>query len=280
MPDTTRNTIRVFPRRTSFTPTDDMAFVGDPQLFLPPAKQVLVSCVFTWDLPEANRLQAAWAKHYRRVLIGGPAFDDPGKTFVPGQFVRPGVVFTSRGCPNRCPFCFVPTREGPLRLLPVTEGNMIADNNFLACPSAHQESVFDMLKRQTRVSFRGGLEAARFKPWHVDAMGELSLEDMWFAADRDNAATWREIERVAKLLTPFNGFHRRKKRCYVLVGYGDETPEQAEIRLKRVWDLGFLPFAQFYRGPGEQEKTREWSQMVRTWSRPAAMMAIHKAVNA
>jgi len=52
--------IRVFPRRTKWTPADDLAFVGDPPLpgFRPadPQTPVRVSVAFTWDLDEANRL--------------------------------------------------------------------------------------------------------------------------------------------------------------------------------------------------------------------------------
>lgn len=40
--------IRVFPRRTKWTPTDSYAFVGDPPMMRPEADEVHVSCVFTW----------------------------------------------------------------------------------------------------------------------------------------------------------------------------------------------------------------------------------------
>jgi len=106
--------IRVFPRRTKWTPTDDLAFVGDPPLWEVPDLQVSVSVTFTWDLPEAARLQRAWkAKmmHQRsRVSIayGGPALGDPGGEFVPGRFVKEGVTVTSRGCSKNCPWCLVP----------------------------------------------------------------------------------------------------------------------------------------------------------------------------
>ena len=64
---------RVFPRRTSATPDDELAFVGDPPLFLPTADEVHVSCTFTWDRPQAQRLARAWANHGYTVRIGGPA---------------------------------------------------------------------------------------------------------------------------------------------------------------------------------------------------------------
>ena len=38
-----------------------------------------------------------------------------GGDFVPGRYLAPGYVITSRGCPNRCWFCSVWRREGALR---------------------------------------------------------------------------------------------------------------------------------------------------------------------
>lgn len=46
---------RVFPRRTNATPTDALAFVGDPpMLALPAVDEVHVSCTFTYDRAEAE----------------------------------------------------------------------------------------------------------------------------------------------------------------------------------------------------------------------------------
>ena len=42
--------LRVFPHRTSYTPTDALAFAGEPLgLLIPPHDEVHISCVFTWD---------------------------------------------------------------------------------------------------------------------------------------------------------------------------------------------------------------------------------------
>ena len=81
--------LRVFPRRTNATPDDDLAFVGDPPLpaFRPEADEVHVSCTFTWDRHEAERLQHAWTLYYPNVKLGGPAYDDPGGEFVLGRYV-------------------------------------------------------------------------------------------------------------------------------------------------------------------------------------------------
>jgi len=57
--------IRVFPRRTSFTPVDELAFVGDPPLERPAADEVHVSCTFTWDRPRAEYLKLACSYAHR-----------------------------------------------------------------------------------------------------------------------------------------------------------------------------------------------------------------------
>jgi hypothetical protein len=59
---------RVFPRRTNATPTDEMAYIGLPDMFTQ-ADEVHVSVAFSWDLPEAERLEKEW-RHIAPVKIG------------------------------------------------------------------------------------------------------------------------------------------------------------------------------------------------------------------
>jgi len=93
--------IRVFPRRTKWTPDDELSFVGDPPLFRPQEDlPVSVSVTFTWDRPEGERLVKAWSELYSDVKIGGPAYGDPGGDFIPGRFIKAGAIITSRGCPR------------------------------------------------------------------------------------------------------------------------------------------------------------------------------------
>src|SRR5665647_2103618 len=142
--------IRVFPRRTAATPTDDRAFVGNPPMFHHDADEVRVSVAFSWDRAEGERLADAWTATGLPVSIGGPAYDAPGEDFVPGRYLRPGYTITSRGCPNRCWFCAVPNREGGLRELAIAEGWNVVDDNLLACSEPHVRAVFAMLGRQAR----------------------------------------------------------------------------------------------------------------------------------
>ena len=150
---------RVFPRRTKATPDDPLAFTGPPPKGgLPDMEEVHVSVAFTYDMEKACQLAEQWMKLGVPVHMGGPAFNMPGGDFVPGMYLKKGYVITSRGCPNRCWFCSVPRREGGrLRELPITEGNIVLDDNLLACSRKHIEAVFDMLGRQKeRPIFTGG----------------------------------------------------------------------------------------------------------------------------
>ena len=263
--------IRVFPRRTSFTPTDDMAFVGEPPLDRPEADEVHVSCVFTWDIPTARRLQLAWAQYYPVVKLGGPAIDGVVDGFVPGRYIREGVTFTSRGCNHRCRHCLVPEREGKFRILSdISPGWIIQDNNVLQGGMEHLRRVIAMLRQQNRaVTFSGGLEAALVTQDVVDLLRTIKVNELYLACD--SPANVSAMQRAATLLTPH--FGRRQLRCYVLIGPNQEA---SLCRLECCWDYGLLPFAQLFQ-PADRliEYSPEWRHLAREWSRPAAMFASH-----
>lgn len=269
--------IRVFPRKTKWTPDDELAFIGDPPLFRPQEDlPVMVSCSFTWDIQEAERLYQAWSQFYSNVQLGGPAFGDPGGDFEPGLFLKQGVTITSRGCPKECPWCFVNGREGGIRELPIHDGWIIQDNNLLACSFDHVTRVFGMLSRQPEpISFHGGLDTDFLTDKHVDLFSSIRFNELWFACDHVGAI--EGLEKAGGLLADL---HRNKKRCYVLVGFNGETIKQAERRLKKVWEFGFLPFAMPYQDEGWQKGnySKDWQKLIRTFSRPAATKAYFRQV--
>jgi len=263
--------IRVFPRRTSMTPTDAMAFVGDPPFWRPAAVEVHVSVAFTWDIPEAERLADAWGQYYPTVKIGGPALNSAAWDFQPRVYLKQGVTITSRGCNRKCPWCFVPGREGRIKLLPIEPGNIIQDNNILQTGHDHMSAVFEMLRQQPRAAvFAGGLDARLIDDWVAEQLSRLRIREVFLAADFDGMLPWLE-KAVAKL----DFLKRRQLRCYVLTGF-EGTLQDNQRRLERVWEMGYMPFAQLYQpADGYVEYDLPWRWLARKWSRPAAMVAAH-----
>jgi len=264
--------LRVFPRRTKATPDDCMAFIGEPPLFRPPADEVHVSVTFTWDCERAFRLRDSWARYYPVVKIGGPALNTGMDTlgFEPGMYLRDGYVITTRGCPNHCPWCFVPKREGELRCLPIRKGYDVLDNNLLAAPEKHIRAVLRMLREQPHPArFSGGLEATRVTDWFVHELSMMRVHRLFLAYDRPE-----DKEPVLEAIGKFKaaGFQRVKLCCYVLVAYQGDTQDAAERRCRTIVEAGATPFAMFFRGPDSPAAIDpDWRAFVREWTRPAAI---------
>lgn len=269
--------IRVFPSRTQWTPSDELAFVGEPPLFRPEDRSipVRVSVTFTWHKLEAERIAKAWASHYDDVQIGGPAYGDAGGEFTPGLFLKTGCTITSRGCVKSCPWCVERTR--PLREIQIKPGWIVQDSNLLACSESHIRAVFDMLREQKRrIYFNGGLDKHFLKDWHRELFDSISIGELWFACDVTSDLPW--LERAARIL---NGIPLRKRRCYTMIGYDNETLADSERRIERVFELGFMPFCQLYRDDeGTKEYPQAWRELRRKWSRPAAYMSKRETVAA
>src|SRR3990170_642278 len=216
--------LRVFPRRTSLTPRDPLAFVGDPPLIRPQADEVHISVAFTWDVEEGKRLAQSWGQYYPMVRLGGPAIGI-SDGFIAGRYVRSGLTFTSRGCDNCCPWCLVPEREGKVwQLDSIAEGWDVGDNNFLQCSLSHRAAVYSMLRRQMRAArFSGGLQASLLTDVVADELRGLRINEIFLAADSEGA-----LKPLAKALGRLAWLPRKKKSRYVLIGFEEESLTRAE----------------------------------------------------
>jgi hypothetical protein len=263
--------IRVFPRRTSYTPIDRLAFIGDPPLIRPPADEVHISVTFTWDIPEGRRLQEAWSVYYPVIKLDGPAFgNNSALPFVSGMYVKYGITFSTRGCNRHCPWCLVPKREG--RLIEIENfapGYIIQDNNLLQASREHIAKVFDMLREQPRAAiFAGGLQADLVDDWFIEQLKTIRVDCLFLAAD-----TRAALKPLKKALDKLSFLDRRKKRVYCMIGVNESVLDARE-RLKAIWDIGGMPFAQLYQPPDQYiQYSQEWKALAREWMRPAAMLA-------
>ncbi|HUV82858.1 MAG TPA: hypothetical protein VMW53_07285 [archaeon] len=262
--------IRVFPRKTNQTPDDRDAYVGDPTLFVK-ADKILVSCTFTWDKPEAERLAKAW-KWIAPVELGGPAYGNVMGEFIPGRFLRKGNTITSRGCPNKCWFCYVWKRcKGKFEELEIKDGWNVQDDNLLACSEKHIRAVFQMLKRQPKKAiFSGGLQAYLLEDWHVELLVDLKPQRIYFAYDTPD--DYESLAHVSKLLIEVHLLPSHNVCCYNLIGFPGDTISKAEKRLTDTLNLGFMPFAMLWRDD-EGKTNQEWKKFQRLWTRPEIIYA-------
>jgi len=264
--------IRVFPNRNSYLPIDDYAFYGLPPLpeLIPEHDEIHVSGTFTWDKKECEWLAYQWeARTSKPVKFGGPAFGTAAEAFKQGMYLRPNIIFTSRGCNNACPWCIVPILEGNLRELPICQGNIIQDNNFLQTNRSHQNKVFDMLRTQRGICFKGGLQSDLINDHFVENITSLRIKELWLACDTDSALPnfKRAVMKLVKA-----GFNREKIKCYALIG---DDMDENEARLREIYHAGAMPFAMLYRD-FEDKRTKysaDWNKFARMWQRPAAIRA-------
>jgi len=261
------------------SPLDHDAYFGQPGLFVSQEyKEIHISVAFTWDIEKAKWLKEQW-EMIAPVKIGGPAIDgEPSNGFIPGKYLKKGITITSRGCPNRCPWCFV--KQELIELNDFPEGNIIQDNNLLACSGSHLAKVFNMLSHQSNINISGGLESRRITDKIVEKLRGLRIYQLWFSYDHDEAEIFlrRAVDELRKY------FRRNQLRCYVLIGFAGDTLGKAEARLRKAWEIGTLPFAMRYRTPKRNWKDsflfnqREWNLLARKWTRPAIIKARMRVV--
>lgn len=266
-----RKILRVFPNKNSYTPDDSLAFIGMPPLVIPEHDEIHISCTFTWDKKYCEELKYQWeVRTQKPVKLGGVAFQNPADDFKQGLYIKSNIIFTTRGCNNNCPWCCVPKIEGKLKELPVYVGNIIQDNNFLQANRTHKNKVFEMLRTQKGICFKGGLEPDLIDDHFVDNITSLRIKELWLACDTDNRLELfkKGCEKLKRA-----GFSREKIRCYVL-SYG-KNRDADEARARSVYEAGAMPFVQLYRDFSEEKTTysKDWNAWARMWQRPAATKA-------
>lgn len=188
------------------------------------------------------------------------------------MYVKNGVTINSRGCNNNCSFCHVPRREGRIRETGIKIGNIEQSNNFMQCSKGYRQKIYDMMKTQRQISFRGGIEAALLTDWDIEEMRGLRIYDIWLACDTKGAI--HNLKKATEKLYAA-GFNQNKIRCYVLIG---DDMQENENRLREVFMAGALPFAQLFQPIEKIKYSQEWNRFARTWQRPAATKAHMTAV--
>ena len=165
-------------------------------------------------------------------------------------------------------------RKRKIREIEIHPGNVVQDNNLLACSKAHVLKVVQMLKTQKGIRLVGGLDARLTKDWFIEELRGLRIDEIWTACDSKESLR-RSTKFIKKLRA--SGFTRHHVRCYAMIGFSGESPEDAEHRLIKIYEAGAYPFAQIYdEGPTKDVK---WRRLARRWQRPVIQYAFMKERN-
>jgi len=223
--------------------------VGD--LDLQWADQVFLSVVFSWDLSLAVALAGRGKRLGCAVHIGGPAAEYNGEWVreqtgievwrgphpcAGAEIENPPMTRTSRGCPNRCPFCIVPELEGDLVELDVWQAApLVMDNNFLACSSDHQERAIARLSEAgfRWIDFNQGLDARLYTPGFRELLGRYGARLKKWRFAYDQPGDWPAIERALDDLHRAGVVGWWDISIYLLYNYR-ESPGEIVERAERV----------------------------------------------
>ena len=171
------------------------------------------------------------------IIRGGTGYDinsqlpDEIDRLQPDYSIYPNVPedtaygFLTRGCPNKCPWCVVPRKEGAIR--PYMDVDEIAiegrrklvlmDNNILAAGDYAVRQLEKIIERGYRVDFNQALDARLVSPGFAKLLARVKWLDnnhIRFGCDThaqiaecDKKVFWREIRKSS---TAFNIDTRRE----------------------------------------------------------------------
>jgi hypothetical protein len=170
----------------------------------------------------------------------------------------------STGCPNRCPFCVVPTLEGaiapqkPLALNPRGKYIYILDSNFFANPE--WKRAIEHLRQCNQPVHWEGIDIRLLTTEMLLAIFSMPLKGRihiaWDSANED-------IDNRIYNLIPVT--LRRYVMCYVLIGFNSK-PEEDLYRVETLRSLGVDPFVMpFDRRDEYQRNFARWCNHKPIW---------------
>ena len=158
------------------------------------------------------------------------------------------ILFTTRGCVRKCPFCVVPLKEGMIHSVNTTTLNPngtyieLLDNNFFS--GRDWEKRFNYVQSLNQpINFNTGLDCRSITEEQAKVLGELNIKAIHIAWDNleEEQAVFNGIERMIKYVSP------SKITCYVLVGFKQPEIIASDLyRVRKLHEYKITPFAMGY----------------------------------
>ena len=174
--------------------------------------------------------------------------------------------FITRGCPNHCPWCVVPSKEGPIRpnapLEEFVRHNevILMDNNILAHEFGIQQ-LERLATRRVRIDLNQGVDAAR-----IDIpVAKLFAKLMWLEPVRlacDHISRLEVVVKAIQLMRWYN-VEPRRYSVYMLLK-SDQIENTLEI-LKVLKGMDVTPYLTPYRSLNAETVVTEEQKQLARW---------------
>lgn len=227
-----------------------------------------------------------------RVERGGTGYDlhkhlpeeidrlQPDYSIYPHIDSRTAYGFLTRGCPNRCPWCVVPRKEGRIRPYMdveeiAVEGRdklVLMDNNILAAGEYAVEQLEKIIRNGYQVDFNQALDARLVD----DRFARLLAQVHWINRRiRFGCDTKGQIEECERAIRMINGYgYKGEYFLYTMIGGKSDFKESYE-RVHYWWRRNheqrlehlpnIYPYAQPYRDPDNAQNTPMWQRDMAQW---------------
>lgn len=162
-------------------------------------------------------------------------------------------VFTTRGCPNRCPYCAVSRTEPEQWVNPNWKKHidlakpcvMISDNNLSSQPIEHVKEVCNFLiEHKKKVVFDNGFDCKYITPEIAELLSKIKYVGGGLRLAFDRIQDDIVFQKAIKMLLDA-GIKKHSIMAYVLFNFTD-TPIEAIYRANECVKLGIRPYPQMY----------------------------------
>jgi hypothetical protein len=237
------------------------AFEGNStanDLFTPNYDAVMLSVIFSWDVPLAIREAKRALSMGKTVMIGGAGtmvqrnYIERETGITPIYKVVPELenvdakfkmVYFTRGCVEKCHFCIVPKIEGQNIILNRKShpAKVLMDNNLSELPVEYQEYIVEKYLSAgiTSVDANSGFEPKGVNDYVVNLFNQLPLR--WWRIGFDEIG---EEKQVLEAIRVIKSISKKMVRVYTMIGH--EPIEQCRYRCEKVISLGCEPVPQAY----------------------------------
>ena len=163
------------------------------------------------------------------------------------------IGFLTRGCPNKCPWCYVPRKEGEIRpyrtwqelVRPDTKKLTLMDNNILACPHGI-EQLRQLAETDYRLDINQATSVFLITPETTDILARCKWQK-YIRFSVDQKAQIEGMYRAADLLAE-RGIPNSKLFIYCLL------TDDLDDDLQRIYAMRKLKSATLYGMPYKDQR--------------------------